>query len=352
MSMTRRDLLAGIALTPLVAPLQSALGASTFANPATGLLNVFLQGLFFLEVKQDADGPWLEITAPEMRTNHDLLAGVPGNLQDINHQIVNWRNVAGLQHGTPKGSGTIPSDVPNTMYQFTRSATGVGDIVGSNQGKILLPWPNNFFTIRQAARPGLKTRLPNKPPDSQVHNDIEKLSSKTIGVVTLLQYAFSPNLPPIPEWPMPSINIHFYFQPKTPQQIKDVNEDLKNASPVFRNDSFDLQIDENASATAPIGAAPYPTIGVSSQDELALNERVQIIPSRRCVPVQDCLGQLQSCLEELETDLSLAEQTGPNKETSPLDRQHGRISKDREKARRSLSFMMASPANCPMFFVG
>jgi hypothetical protein len=356
MSINRRDLLAGLALTPLVSPLTSAFGASTCSATGSGLLNVFFQGLFFWELKQDASSSWLEITAPKMEANHDLLGGVLGNLQDLNNQTVDWRAVPGLPHCTPQPSGTsIPGDVPKTMYQFTRKQTGVGGITGPNQGKILLPWPSSFFTIRNASRPALTTRIPTKPPGSQVHMDVENLSSTTIGVVTLLQYTFPLNLPPIPGLRSPTVNLHFYFQPKNVQTVPEVNDDLRDASPLFQNDNFDLKIDENASAAStPIGASPYPTIGVTPQDELALNERVLVIPGGRCgTKVQDCLGQIQVCLEAVEADLSLREHTAALQgDKKPSSQERKRVSKNESESRRALSFMMANPANCPMFFVG
>ena len=308
------------------------------ANGSAGKLNIILHGLLFLELKSTPN-TWLEITAPDLSSNHNLWMGVAGNLQNINNREIHWETIPGVTAGRPGDPVEgIPGDVPDTLFRFSRNTTGVGNIdLPNNQGKIFLPWPGSWDTIRRGPRPNLGTRSPDKPSAQQVHTQLERLCSKTIGVATVLTYDAALDVPQLPGW-VPTLNIEIYFQPDQPENVTAVNADLAKASKsLFSSDSFDLQINEkdgSLSASTPIGKTKFrPNSGLTFNDEVSLNEKVAVIDPRELNdPLRKCVAALRSFL---------------------LERQEQKISGTRsETAEFHASLMMASPANCPMFFLG
>jgi hypothetical protein len=309
-----------------------------------GKLNIIVHGLLFLELKSNSV---LAITAPQL-DKHNLLMGTPGNLQNINNQEIHWESIPGVTPGTPATPFIegIPQDVPSTLFKFNRNTTDVGNInLAGDQGKIFLPWPNSWDTIRRGGRPKLTSRLlGTKDPKKQVRTHIERLCSTQIGVATVLTYDFTVSLPSIPNW-SPTVNVEIYFQPDNPEKVSEVNDDLATASKkLFSSDSFDLKIDEKdggLSASTPIGQTKYPEhSGLSVTDELSLNEKIMLInPFDLSNPLRKCLVSLQSFLLQ---QVTVQGQTvkHPSEQNS-----------DAELERYSL-MMMASPANCPMFFLG
>jgi hypothetical protein len=315
------------------------------------ILNVILHGLLFLELKNGSSSPQLQITAPDLSSNHDLLIGVPGNLQNINFKEIHWEDptlkLKGGLPGLPAVNG-VPTDVPDSIFQFSRTSTQVGDIDKSHiQGKIILPWPAKWATIRKDNRPPLTTRLQNKPVDQQVHTDIERRCGNIIGVVTVLTYTYPLSFPPIPGW-TPSTNIEIYFQPKGRETVQEVNADLRAASfQLFSSDNFDLAIDISTGNTStPIGQMPFPpNSGLSIEDELSLNENVMVIDPRNLDPqVKQALLTLEEYLDQLEAAVT----------TTPLQRtQSSDLSKLKNAAQlRRMPLFIASPANCPTMFLG
>ena len=125
---------------------------------ATALINVLIQGLFFLEYKQGPnDEDLLLISAPYLGDHH-FMGGVRGNLVQLDGWDIDWSNV-GLTGSSPKGplpTSTIPSDVPPTVCQFERGVTGTGDLVGKTSGSLLLPWPLRFLSLRPRIDDNLK----------------------------------------------------------------------------------------------------------------------------------------------------------------------------------------------------
>ena len=270
------------------------------------------------------EGPLLLISAPYLGDHH-FMGGVRGNLVRLDGWDIDWSNV-GLTGGAPKSplpTSKIPSDVPPTVCQFERGATGTGDLVGKTSGSLLLPWPLRFLSLRLGAMPSYKSRT-DKP--SKVGEDIRahcyQNGNKQLGVVTVLQYASAWSLPGLLTW-APNMNFHFYFQPAEGHDIDGVNADLTAASNIFQNpDYFDVQIDPNSpgkSIVVPIGAEEAP-VGLGPEDELALNEKIQLYK-------RDELEKPLQPIEAKVTDQALL----PEIYTSRV---------------------IASTANCPLFFVG
>jgi len=286
------------------------------------ILNIILHGLLFLELKSTTTSSWLEITAPNLQTNHDLWMGVPGNLQNINGQTISWAQLPGLNGGSPgKLIGGIPMDVPDQIYQFGRIETEVGDInPQGNQGIIRLPWPSQWRTIRLGNRPNLTTRLPQKSLNKQVHTCIENRCNNVIGVATVLTYDYALSLPPT-------------------------------------SDNFDLamvDLGSSSNTSTPIGQMRYPEhSGLSIGDEISLNEVTRVIDPTAVdnVEVKDAIVKLQLFLLTL-----------PPIIFDPDDTRlvHGALRQsadslyktDQIDGLKSSNIFMASPANCPLFFLG
>ncbi|HET8887988.1 MAG TPA: hypothetical protein VFQ41_03725 [Candidatus Angelobacter sp.] len=313
---------------------------------ANGSLNIILHGLLFLELNKNSKLTWLEITAPKL-PKHNLLMGTPGNLQNINNQRIHWETGMGLTPGTPRQpfDEGIPEDVPDTLFRFNRNTTDVGDIdLTGDQGKIFLPWPGQWDTIRRGNRPNLASRLPGKALPKRVNIHIERLCSTQIGVATVLTYDYTTNLPPLPNW-SPNVNIEVYFQPDNPETVAEVNADLRTASQVlFSSDNFDLKFkeDDNSIRTStPIGKTKYPAhSGLTVTDELSLSEKVTLLdPLKIPDGLRDCLSSLESYLLLQSSNPGLS---GTDASKTITD----------ERAERYMSYMMANPANCPMFFLG
>jgi hypothetical protein len=324
------------------------------------ILNIILHGLFFLELKSTTTLNWLEITAPNLQANHDLSMGVPGNLQNINGQIIPWEQLPGLNGGSPgKLIGGIPMDVPDQIYQFSRHETEVGNIdKQGNQGIIRLPWPKQWRTIRLGDRPSLTTRLSQKSVNTQVHTNIENRCNNVIGVATVLTYDYALSLPPIPGW-SPSLNLEIYFQPKDPESIADVNDDLRTASAqLFSSDNFDLAIIDSGSssnASTPIGKTLYPEhSGLSIGDELFLNELVRVIDPSMIdnIDVKDAIVKLQLFLLTLPPIIFESNIVPHQMPPTSQQESHGIRKMDQIESLNPLNILMASPANCPMFFLG
>ena len=321
-----------------------------------GNVNIILHGLLFLELKKSASLTWLEITAPQL-TDHNLLVGVPGNLQNINGKEIHWET--SFQGGQPGVlNGGIPGDVPREVFQFSRSGAETGDIDGTGiQGKIFLPWPAQWKTIRRGDRPALDTRLPRKSAEKQVQSHIKNRCNTMIGVATVLSYNYPLSLPPIEGW-SPSVNIEIYFQPKHREDIRNVNDDLTAASKqLFKSDNFDLIFDTgNSNASTPIGEVQYPDhSGLSVGDEISLNEIVRVVDPKAVIDktVKDAIATIQAYILTL-PPIIVAPDTSAVRES--LASQYARHDEKRPSQGDSpiqpISVMMASPANCPMLFLG
>ncbi|HEY2496409.1 MAG TPA: hypothetical protein VGK24_05020, partial [Candidatus Angelobacter sp.] len=280
---------------------------------STALINILIQGLFFLEHKQDMDGKdLLLISAPEL-AGHHFMGGVRGNLVQLDRWDIDW-TAAGLSGGSPKAPAPhskIPSDIPPTVCQFEREITGTGDIVGSTNGTLRLPWPLRFFPLRLGAIPTYN--------DSNVAKDIKAHcyhnGNNQLGVVTVLQYELLWPLPTLRTW-TPTSNFHFYFQPPEGHTIDDVNKDLKSAANIFQNPlSFDVQLDSSTpnpgSIVVPIGASAF-SLGLGPEDELALNEKITLIDSPK---------ELKELLDELNLK-KMSPKPNSERSTGGSDDQH------------------------------
>lgn len=331
--------------------------------PVFGNLNIILHGLLFLELKASPQLTWLEITAPNLSGNHDLLMGTPGNLVNVNGQQIHWETLSGLTGGSPqKLIDGIPLDVPDSILQFDRNETNTGNIDKPNgdQGKIFLPWPAHWDVIRRDNRPAMGTRLPMKSLDQQVHTSIERRCGNTIGVCTVLSYTFSLlKLLPIPGW-TPTANVHIYFQPQKLETNADVNNDLRNASfQLFSSDNFDLaMVDTGNNASTPIGRNPFPpNSGLSIIDELSLAETVSVVDPKT-IEDEELRKKIAASLLAIQDYLLSILLIEANPLSIGFSGKHNLSGQGQNKIEErtnteiAISMLMASPANCPTLFLG
>lgn len=253
MPLQRRAFLKTMALSALGGAMKSL--AWTYAPP---MYNVFLHGLFFLEVKQRADKKWvLEVKAPKV-TGHVLLGGARKNLSNI--QDVDFtQTVPDLPFNTPAFSpdqktNPIPTAVEKSILQFSRGETNVGDLKPYNStlhhGRIILPWSNNIHSLR-------RDKFPYTAKGKSVVADKikERCRRNKIGTVTCIQYPYK-----IPG------SYHIHLLMCDPENTCYVNYALKEAQKVFEaGANFDFSIPDVGMKTTPIDDPSLP--GVSREDE-------------------------------------------------------------------------------------
>jgi hypothetical protein len=292
-------------------------------NPAEVFINIAIHGLFFMELNLSTNN--LEIYAPKV-DGHLFAGGLRGNLILLSG-LLDWHDT-GLIGKSPtwpkKNDGSddkskIPLDLPATIVQFMRSETGVGDLIqdlGQLAGKVILPWPLKFYSLRCDS---IQTTFPCKP--SPVGDNILKHCKKGgantyLGSSACLTYKLANPFPPLLPFPW-AFTIHLHLQPCLPHDLTAVNKDLANVAYVFPSPTdpkkpFKLEFDDSKpipATTIGLGRCSPPP-GIVPEDEHAL-----------------CEEQNQICPDELKLkELKLKGISGPGDNVNP--------------------------ANCPLFFVG
>lgn len=246
--------------------------------PTVDYINVMIHGLFFMTLDPATNN--LSIYAPNI-PDHHFVGGVRGRRIELNTDV-NWSNI-GLIGGSPQwqdnDSSKIPSDVPGSIFQFTKTETGVGEFTGDSskyKGKITLPWPAEWYSLRCDDIDKTFHYDPRSTVGSQVELNCRRKSKLArLGIVTCLRYGYAAI--GLPGWAR-QLNIHFYCQPCTDHFIPDVNNDLATAAHCFTNyKQFDLRMIEDPQdplPKTPIGLYKCEVIppGVTLEDELSLNE--------------------------------------------------------------------------------
>jgi len=291
--------------------------------PTKGHLNILLHGLFFME----ANGNNLEVYAPPTVSGHNFMGGTRGNITDLNAipGAIDFTQPSGLLQGKKTAD---EKDVKPTILQFSRTET-VGTFKTKQANRlIVLPWPQQFFSIRLGDLAGFKF---DSSGSAKVGTDIVTRcgnagKNKSIGLVTGLNY-FADFPDPLLPGEVPSRNIHFYYDPGTGHDVNAVNADLINAQGIFTASSgFDLQMDKNS--TFPVTPLDNPKVlpntirGLTPEDGLSLGE-----------PVKTALDQFVT--ELFENVITLRIDDSKEEQQGFLDRVH----------------RMVNPANCPNMFV-
>lgn len=228
------------------------------------------------------DEKYLYIYAPLLRDHH-FAGGIRGSLH-VYSGVIDWKDYD-LRGGKPTWPAVegkpdkmrIPLEVKPSMLQFTATETGVGPFVSDNSsaliGKIILPWPKSFWSLRCD-----KIQTHFRPKKSKIATKIKDHCTggrnAFIGSATCFRYDYAkPQFPPLPEWKQGN-NIHFYLQPCTPHKMKEVNKDLQAAAAVFTNPkSFNLRFITKESPLTPRGKGNCtPPTGIDPEDERSLNE--------------------------------------------------------------------------------
>ena len=346
MQSTRRNLLKALAISPLLT------SSAVFGKPPctkSGHVNIFIHGMFFMEMSKDGNKNLIVYAAPA--ANHTLWGGVRGNLIKLGKQPINWTTV--LEGGSPQtvDSDQIPADVPYSILRFNRSTTQVGNLTGTSSGNIVLPWPKEFVSIRKdTLRNFIPAASSKMPPESQVGQNILNLCShnplpqKQIGVVTCLRYCFDLSLPSLQGW-TPSINFHFYMEPNLGNDIHHVNVALNDTKKLFEHgdDQFDLQLDESSgNIPTPIETGALPQ-EIGPEDELAVDE--PLVGISQPILVLDTSAKVKN--------LFAPSLVAPKPSTAPRPGAHHPNEKDDKRGMLfDLTEPNLNPANCPHFFVG
>jgi hypothetical protein len=144
MATTRRDLIKSLAFASLL-PRPTLLAQPITCN-ASGHINIFIHGLFFMQVSRDGHNN-LEIFAP--MSDHTFWGDTRNNPIQLSSTTIDWSTA--LEGGQFQGiTNKFPSDLPASVLRFSRTDTNVGDITGSPLGHIILPWPKEFLSLRRA----------------------------------------------------------------------------------------------------------------------------------------------------------------------------------------------------------
>jgi hypothetical protein len=312
MPLNRRNVLKTLLMSPFFG---AAKALSAQPDTVPGNVNILLHGLFFME--QD-DNNNLVIRAPKLN-DHVFLAGTTRNLQAGTD--MNWSKGYGLKGGTPsvsKGKG-IPPEVKASILQFTREETGVGNFKTDPNlyfGTITLPWPQNFYPLRQGGPLQFDLNRKNVGPA------IANRCKGQIGTTICLQYGYDFSGPVLPG-STPTMNFQLHLA-----SCKDndhVNDALDAASAIFNQPNFDLHI-LNSSTYTDVDQDPG-ILGVSPEDEESADEDEPNF-SHWC----------------------------PNAQRHPAHRSQPHHLKGHKHKKNcppnQVCAENVSPANCPTFFVG
>lgn len=236
-------------------------------------VNILLHGLFFMT----QEGNNLRVYAPNI-PGHHFIGGIRGARTELNVSpdltLFGLRGKADPQTGLPAPDPA--NDVDGSIMQFPTS--DIGGFNGLNdknpqtgqplfKGSILLPWPIRFIGLRAG---DISTTFRTEP--GSIANDVvgnaNRKGSSTLGVVTLLRYTL-PSLNPIGGI-IP--NIHFYLQPCIPHRVADVNADLEAVQAAFKNPTgFDLKMLTDKEP-APVPTSQHSDLGTTKEDEQSFDE--------------------------------------------------------------------------------
>jgi hypothetical protein len=301
MPLQRRTFLKTMALSAFGA----ALKPLAFADSQVNYYNFFIHGLFFLEAKKLDSGKWvLEIKAPKV-SGHVLLGGPRKNLGKLTD--MDFTTNSGLPdnyaptYDPSHPENPIPTDIKPSILQFTKDETKVGNLAPYDPslylGRILLPWPKEFFSLRADNFPYITAGK------SVVADKIKgRCRDSKIGTVTCLQYPY--NLPGA---------YHIQLLACDYENVCHVNQALIEAKSIFKTPAnFDFYIPSEMGATS----TDDPSVpGAVREDENSEKEDEPATWQRWCQNV-----------------------IIPH---APCDCPPGKICPEN-----------VSPANCPLFFVG
>lgn len=284
--MNRRSLLKSLLAAPALSMPSWICGAP---EPASGNdFYILLHGIMFMEhgtqeISPQKDIHTLVATLPSI-ASHILFCGLPpSSIVRCDTASIDWTSSGLPTTNKPNANfsssctltiqpSDIPQDIPQSMLQFSRSDTDVGQLNQTQYiaHKLIFPWPNDFQTIRLNDRPPFDTDFPAKQK-VQVKDAIARCCPSPVGVVSVLHYVSGPIAPPFPPGSQPVTKYHYYFQ--DPSGLGDINSHLKEAKKVFQNsNNFDLTVNMEGEVltSAPVEAPGLP--GLDESDEYAYLE--------------------------------------------------------------------------------
>jgi hypothetical protein len=331
-NLSRRSIISMAAVAPLSSWLISPTEVAEASSTVEGRLNVLIHGLLFMRMVDRESTPKVQLVAPRI-SGHKFIGGAPGNLQVLSGDI---KLLDGLRGMSPTWKGSdktkIPLDIKPSILQFLSTETLTGNLktdVQSAFGTVLLPWPQEFFSLRCDGF----SKYFESNPSTVVGKNIKahcNNGATDIGVVTCLQYKCDFATPPLPGW-IPTTNMHFYMLSSKGHDITTVNAALAEAANIFDGGTnpFDFRIVAMPSTPVPtpIGQDCSNVIGISALDELSLDEW----PSGWQHGMSDLVSRKQTDLHD--TTKATQPRSSAVAKVNPVDAN-------------------LNPANCPNFYVG
>jgi hypothetical protein len=257
--LTRRNLLKALAAGPIfslaaygrrIAPL-----AARDVGSDPGYVHILLHGLIFLEYQGDR----LIVLAPDAPM-HDYRIGIPDQNEARKtapaapDNSLDW---ASILHG-----GEVRT-FPRSIAQFSKSATGVGDLTTAFRLRLVLPLPVAVVPLRLG-------RLGDFPAitTGNVWKSMKEQSGPDLALITCLRYEGKMDS----KWSKAN-RCHFYAEPTKCLSLAHMNQAFKASQRVFRNPSaFDLQIDPHTNVPSTQPQDPQQPGYLTQSDELCLAE--------------------------------------------------------------------------------
>jgi hypothetical protein len=334
MPLNRRIVLKTLLMSPFFGVARKVRASAIGAPTVPGTVNILLNGLFFLEV--DKANKLLLISAPKVR-DHTFLAGTRQNLQPSTG--FDWSPASfGLTGKDPTFSSDpdIPTDITNSILQFTKNETGVGPLKTDPSlyfGKVILPWPLTITPLRIDHLPAFD------PSKTNVGPKIKARCGSQIADVICLQYNYQfsgPVLPPTN--PTTNFHLHMLCCKDSDGSVQHINDALTDAAGTFTNQGkFDLRM-QGAVQPTTIDQPP-PITGVSPEDERAAIEDGACRGSQG-VGASSMKNHPSSGRNEKMKNLS-SNPKGTKKTAASQANDGGTVEAEN-----------VSPANCPSFFLG
>lgn len=340
MTISRRKIIKSLAVASLLrAP---AFPAAPITCNSTGHINIFIHGLFFMQVSRDTNNNLtgnLEIFAP--MSNHTFWGGTRNNPIQLDASTIDWS--AALEGGSFPGlTGKFPTGLPASALRFSRTDTNIGNITGSPLGHVILPWPKEFLSLRRGSLHDFVPQQSIKGTGHQPVGDNILLQfahdpQKRVEVVLGFRYCYNVGFPPLSGF-TPNINFHFFLDPILGSSVHHTNTSLIDAKQLFANGNteFDLQLDESTGNTVTGLETTNLPPETNPEDQFAFDELFTSLAPPMAVEAIGLAPFIQK-------STAISYRPAAGKQPKPSTHRPSRF---------VTAFANVSPANCPNFFVG
>jgi hypothetical protein len=250
-------------------------------------VNILLHGLFFMEFNSSN----LIVKAPRIDM-HRYFIGNQGFLTEIPSSA----DPFDLDLSPSSSSGLQPGSINTfanhlSIPQFSKSATGVGDLTSSHRFSIKLPFPADIIPLRIGSLIDFKNAVVTSGTVAKnIINSCGTGGNDDFSLLTCLRYLKEPSFGSPPVVTHSFYAEHPYF-PKTPGEL---NMTYIQAREMWQNkDEFDLQLTMGTifPPLSPVCPPVHPGYGISSDDENTLAELLLNSPcsASRGTDVANCV---------------------------------------------------------------